>query len=208
MYLFLLITLIPAISLFSSQLQAAESRPYEFSKSVYGENSAALRLYPQTPAFNCSAKLNNVEKMICDNSRLAVLDRILTEMYSKLKTQLDKQQLISVKDSLYSFQKSRNACATNICISYEYRLLILGLTEHYAEQLKNSSTIDYAELADAIHNSIPVDNPVKNSRPIEGIVHLASGDEHVCIANTKKVKCWGNNLGSVINTNKTFDAIQ
>lgn len=181
---------------------------YNFDKSAHGTKSETLNNYPQTPSFSCSEKLNPTEKTICDNPRLAVEDRILNEAYTAIKLQLDENKKASLKETLQKFIKTRNNCTTATCISYEYRLMTLSLAESYNQQLKNASKLELPLLAEELHKTFSAETPTQIKSMIEPIFHITSGDEHVCIANTHKIKCWGNNLGGVIRTVDNFSNIQ
>lgn len=71
------------------------------------------------PSFNCDANLNAVEKLICESSELASLDRKLADSYKTgLSLEIQPNQL---KDGQRTFLKIRNLCEDSSCIAEAYR---------------------------------------------------------------------------------------
>jgi alpha-tubulin suppressor-like RCC1 family protein len=194
------------ISSFYANSQEVEKIKFSFTKEQYGDHSEFLNQIQQSPSFNCAAKLNNVELLICNDPRLAVVDRLLNDLYREVKKPLSKDEQGLLQNNQIKWIKNRNLCATQTCIvaSYKKRALDLEL------QLSNV-TLSRSQLIAMISLTYPdifsVLLPEENDAH-EEIKFLVSGQEHTCIASSKKVKCWGNNSGKVLNVPNQLFSIE
>lgn len=75
--------------------------------------------------FNCSGKLTNIEKLICDDQELSILDSSLSDLFNSLKinnSDLVFQQRIWLREK-------RNLCQTAPCLKFAYGDRIAALKQ-------------------------------------------------------------------------------
>lgn len=99
------------------------------------------------PSFSCSNEsgLSLVEKQICDSSRLSRADRVLTEIYSFVRSETS---IRDVKTGQLDWLGRRSRCADEVCISSEYS----GRIKSLVDRISVDQTLLYIE---SIHQGEP-----------------------------------------------------
>lgn len=96
-----------------SELHEAENRPVTAPQTEAG---API----ETPSFDCEKATSIQEHLICNNPRLAALDRQLATAYTVLMTQSDNRPELR-QAQLNWLKQGRGACRTMECLEQAYR---------------------------------------------------------------------------------------
>ncbi len=121
-----------------------------------------------SPSFNCQAKLNDVERSICENSDLINLDNQLNEKYQTVKSSQNRTANKQLKYDQLTWLKKRNSSCSKpdnvACIKNMYKTRVKMLDEKIAlfgqKRKKIKSNLlkkeyfepqDYLELLDNFH---------------------------------------------------------
>lgn len=73
-----------------------------------------------SPSFDCNKASNNTEKMICNNSELALLDIKLSEVYRKKQSSTDDKTALKVSQNQW-LKVNRNLCKDVECLISSYK---------------------------------------------------------------------------------------
>ncbi len=125
----------------------------------------------QAASFDCAKASSKIEKMICTDESLSVLDEQLSSAYkTALEAESDKA---SFKQEQLSWLKTRNACTDTACLiqSYQSRIAVLGggsITAQEKRASKNSSTVAA---------NIPEKNRIENKK-LPLTFKLTEGDSY------------------------------
>ena len=91
-----------------------------------------LNTLSHAASFNCKAKLNNVEKMICSDDKTSSLDDQLASQYKEIMS--NSRNTAVVIEEQKSWLKKRNACKNANCLYSEYENRITQLRNLVANE--------------------------------------------------------------------------
>jgi uncharacterized protein len=114
--------------------------------------AAALLLAPRTvaqngPSFNCIGASGAVEKLVCGDSRLAILDHSLNDAYTKAMRRWPEKTKSEQRTRQQAWIAKRDACATEPnpgdCVALRYRERLVEV-QILGKQLKVPAPAVYA----------------------------------------------------------------
>ncbi len=114
----------------------ASAEPYVFDKKLYIKCSSSIKFLSvisdykdcadldistlperEPPAFDCSAELNTVQKLICSSDRLTAIDNRLAQFYDELQSKSNEDRKREIRDDKNKFVNRRlSECVTSKCV--------------------------------------------------------------------------------------------
>ena len=87
-----------------------------------------------SPSFDCTkAKPGSIDRVICKDRELSILDRTMAQDYARAQSRLQRQQAMELRDEQRTFIANRNLCMKRkgdrqpcIAFSYESRIQKIG----------------------------------------------------------------------------------
>jgi len=114
----------------------ASAEPYVFDSKLYIKCTSSIKFVSvmsdykdcadldiasvperETPAFNCSARLDTVQKLICSSDRLTAVDNQLAQIYEELRSKSNEDKKREIRDDKNNFIDRRlKECSTSKCV--------------------------------------------------------------------------------------------
>lgn len=113
------------------ELAGRRETPVAPPGAVITQRQSSARPVYLSPSFNCNNRLNSTERMICNNSTLAALDRKLDRRYLGVKDRLSGVAESKLKRTQRFWLRLRNGCGVSVdCVADAYYLRLDELSAY------------------------------------------------------------------------------
>lgn len=116
------------------QWAALKTNPDRAQRQPQKMGTTASSRPPQGPSFNCARATNSVERLICANRSLSILDREMAGLYDRARYRMPPEMDAMLAREQRTFLANRNLCARRIndkveCVATAYEMRNLRLNE-------------------------------------------------------------------------------
>jgi uncharacterized protein len=116
------------------QWAALKTNPDRAQRQPQKTGTTASSRPPQGPSFNCARATNSVERLICANRSLSILDRQMAGLYDRARYRMPPEMDAMLTTEQRTFLANRNLCARRIndkveCVATAYEMRNLRLNE-------------------------------------------------------------------------------